>query len=164
MYLHIHVYKQTYKHMFHIHANKRIQEFHRIQTEQSKQSATMLKRSWIDAVKNGICEPLANIPEGHYMFLGTKDKNAYEKSKLKRYLKYLFHMYNARCRYIGVAYTLCIDDLLISWPVLGRFLSTSNYVMENTLRLVTVGQVSVGKISCLLSTARKCVAHAKESG
>lgn len=78
-----------------------VSEFNRIQAEQSKQSATMLKRSWIDAVKNGISDPLANFPEGHYMFLGTKDKLAYEKSKLK------------------------------------RFLNTVNYVMENTLRLLT---------------------------
>jgi hypothetical protein len=79
-----------------------VSEFHRIQTEQSKQAATALKRTWIDAVKNGICDPLAHMPEGHYMFLGIKDKPVYEKGKLK------------------------------------RFLTTVNYVMENTLRLLTV--------------------------
>lgn len=60
------------------------QEFHRIQTEQSKQAATALKRTWIDAVKNGICDPLAHMPEGHQMFLGIKDRLVYEKGKLKR--------------------------------------------------------------------------------
>ncbi len=44
----------------------------------------MLKRSWIDALKNAICTPLAVFPEGHYMYLGVKDKPLYEKSKLKR--------------------------------------------------------------------------------
>ena len=78
-----------------------VSEFHRIQSDQAKQSATMLKRSWIDSLKNAISEPLASISEGHYMYLGTKDKNAYEKGKLKRYL------------------------------------TTVNYVMENTLRLMT---------------------------
>ena len=78
-----------------------VSEFQRIQTEQSKQSSIMLKRNWIDALKNGITESLANFPHGHCMYLGTKDKNSYENSKLK------------------------------------RFLTTVNYAMENTLRLLT---------------------------
>ena len=94
-----------------------VSEFHRVQTEQSKQSATMLKRSWIDAVKNGICEPLADMPEGHQMFLGTKDKPVYEKSKLK------------------------------------RFLNTVNYVMENTLRVLTESTLQSYADSIHIATA-----------
>eukprot|EP00960_Hanusia_phi_P026859 746504-Hanusia_phi.AAC.15 len=72
------------------------EHFRQIQSDQLKSAIQILKRSWIDAIRNGVKQNLDSLADDNELSLEIKDKATYETSKMKSFvttIKYVIRVF-----------------------------------------------------------------------